>query len=74
MTNKQRLKEIERKVKPAQDIRVVWEDPGQPGVFYDKDRGEPERKRLTEKNIKALGNEPGAVLIRVTYDQVKKDD
>jgi len=69
--NMQRLEEIERRIGPDKEMIVVWEDPDQEGVFYDKGQEEPDCKLITEEEIKAM-SETGAVILRVVYDRSKK--
>ena len=68
MTNKTRLKRLEDKAKPANKYIVIWEDLHDPGAFYTTCRPE-DGKRLSEADIKALGQEPGAVILQVQYDR-----
>ena len=68
MTNKTRLKRLEDKAKPANKYIVIWEDMNNPGEFYTTSRPEG-GKHLTEADIKALEQEPGAVILQVQYDR-----
>ena len=67
MTSKQRLKDIERRIKPAQKFTVIWEDPDQKGVFYNHPNYTPDRKRLSPEEVQRLRDDPG-VLIEVSYE------
>ena len=72
MKNKKRLEEIEYRVRPDQKIIVIYEDPNIPGLFYDRQSNKPDRVLLTKEAIKALGAEPGAVILWVQYDRSGK--
>ena len=66
-----RIKRLEQRMIPTGKFTVVWEDPDQEGVFYDKGQGEPDRKLITEEAIKTM-SVPGAVILLVVYDRSKK--
>ena len=69
MTSKNRVKTLEDKVgKPDRKIITIYEDPDNPGIFYTTHRPE-DGKRLSEDDIKALGQQPGVVILRVQYDK-----
>jgi len=61
MTNKQRLEELERRMISPDCLTVVWEDPDQDGVYYDKPSYSPDRKKISAEELEALSADPGVI-------------
>ena len=69
-----RLEDLEKRAKPKGKIVIIYEDPDQPDVFYDKQDNTPGRKIITDTDIKKLNREtPGGItVIKVAYDKKKE--
>lgn len=66
MTNKNRLAKLEARSTPPGEMVVIWEDMDNPGNFYTTSQP-GNGKRLTEKAIKALEEDPNIILFEVKY-------
>ena len=70
MTNKQRIKTLERRMIPPGAFMVVWEDENKKGVYYDSPAGD-NRRVYTEADLKPLRDDPQDVLIIVRHEDIK---
>ena len=67
MTNKKRVKALERRMIPPGAFMVVWKDPDKKGVYYDSPPGSQDRKTYTEQDIKPFQDDPNGILFVVSY-------
>jgi hypothetical protein len=65
--HKARVKNIARRVKPAHNYTVIFEDLDQRGVYYDHSIGSRDRKLVTPEEIQHYKSDPNTTLIIVNF-------
>lgn len=61
-----RLKRLERRIQLPTNTFVVYEDPEKEGCYYNARESDPNRRRLSDKELRDINNDPDVLLIVVT--------